>query len=497
MICVSIAQQSQRFALVDMLNAGPRCDLIEIRLDRFQKPPDIKALLAASPKPAIVSCRRQQDGGDWTGSEDARLALLRQAVLDGAAYIEIESDAIDQIRRYGPTKRIIAYTNLREVPEDMDAIYSEACLKDVDVVKLTVPARTPEETWPIIKIVARSRIPTVAVGLGRNGLMLNVLGRRYKAPWTYAALEKGMEAYPGMASVFELEEVYDYKSITSKTPLLALTGMSEEQRLTARVLNHGFRLAENRARCLPIQMGRIDHFGKFCSAIKLAGIIVEDEHRTAITELGEEQEEAVRQAGATDFIAIRNEKWCCYNTLYRAVPALLEEAYAARHPGESLIPGRTFLVVGCSGSGRSIAAGLLKHGGKVIVADPQNERAADLAGELHCRYVASGAVYSTMCDGVILCRADRGPEPRGPAISFSRSAIRDGMVAVDLSEYPFETEFLREVRALGGIAVSARDIFLRTMRTVLQAYTGKSFTADELKGALADVDWRDTPASES
>jgi 3-dehydroquinate dehydratase/shikimate dehydrogenase len=480
MICLSIAQQSQRFALVDMLNAGPRCDLIEIRLDRFQKPPEINVLLKACPKPAIVSCRRRQDGGDWSGSEESRLALLRQAVLDGAPYVEIEHDCIDQIRRYGPTKRVITYTNLTEVPENIDEIYAEACLKDVDVVKLTVPARTPEETWPIIKIVARSRIPTVAVGLGRNGIMLNVLGRRYKAPWTYAALEKGMEAYPGMASVFELEDVYDYKSITSKTPLLALTGMSEEQRLTARILNHGFRLADNRTRCLPIQMGRIDHFGKFCAAIKLAGIIVDDEHRTEILDLAQEQEEAVRVAGATDFIAIRNEKWNCFNTLYRAVPALLEETYARRHPGASLISGRTFLVIGCSGTGRSIAVGLMKHGGKVIVAD-----------SLHCRYVASGAVYSTMCDGLVLCRADHGPEPRGPVVDMPRSAIRDGMIAVDLSSYPFESDFLREVHALGGVAVSSREIFLRAMRTILHAYTGRSFSDAELTAGIPEEDWPD------
>jgi len=40
MICISIAQESRRLALADMLNAARRCDLLEVRLDRFGKAPD-------------------------------------------------------------------------------------------------------------------------------------------------------------------------------------------------------------------------------------------------------------------------------------------------------------------------------------------------------------------------------------------------------------------------------------------------------------------------
>ena len=40
MICISINQESRRFALVDMLNAAKQCDLLEIRLDRFEKERD-------------------------------------------------------------------------------------------------------------------------------------------------------------------------------------------------------------------------------------------------------------------------------------------------------------------------------------------------------------------------------------------------------------------------------------------------------------------------
>jgi 3-dehydroquinate dehydratase/shikimate dehydrogenase len=490
MICVSIAQTSHRFAFVDMLNAGRQCDLIEIRLDKFDKSPDIKALIETCPKPVIVSCRRPEDGGDWEGTEQARLALLRQAVLANADYVEIELDVADEIRRYGTTKRIITYTNVVEVPYDLEEIYEEARGKDPDVIKITVPTRNPEEAWPLIKIVAKGRTPTVAVGWGRSGIMLNVLGQRYKAPWTYAALEKGMEAYPGMATIRELEEIYDYHNISSKTPLLGVTGFSEEQRVAAQVLNHGFRLADNKTRCLPMDIGNIDLFAKVVNAIKLAGIIVDERHRIKILRAITDPEDAVKEAKASDFIAITGEKWCGFNTLYRAVIGGMEDAWREKYPeGKSPLQGRTVLVIGCSGTARSIATAARKRGALLVMADRDNERCQRVASEVGARFVPAGQAYSTMCDAMVLCPDDKNPERGKASLAMPKSVAREGMLGVDLTNFPYMTPFLDEVRALGGFAVRPFDIFLREMQTILKAFTGRNYTTEELREPIKDIDF--------
>src|SRR5262249_51670703 len=119
MICISINQESRRFALADMLNAASQCDLLEVRLDRFGKAPDLSEILAHKPKPVIMSCRRPDDGGHWDGNEDERLALLRQCIINKADFVEIELDVADQIRPFPPAKRVITYTNLSETPYDI------------------------------------------------------------------------------------------------------------------------------------------------------------------------------------------------------------------------------------------------------------------------------------------------------------------------------------------------------------------------------------------
>lgn len=475
MICVSIAQTSHRFAFVDILNAAGQCDMIELRLDRFDKTPSIKELVNFCPKPLLVSCRRRSEGGDWAGPEPARLALLRQAILDQVPYVEIELDVASEIRRYGATKRVIAYTNTSAVPPDLDAIYRQALAADPDVIKLTLLARNAEEAFPIVKLIAKGKVPTVAVGWGRNGLLLNILGRRYKAPWIYAALEKGMEAYPGMATIGELRDIFDYQNIDSRTPLLAVGGLAPEQADIARVLNHGFRLADSRTRCLPLEIGSAPLFKRVADAIQLEGLIVDAAHQSAVAELCTEQEET---AGAVDFVSIGRDGWRGHAITSRAVLDSIEEAIRSRSADAPGVAGRTFLVIGTL-AGKAIAASLVKAGAVVVLADRDNEAARALAGQLSCRYVPAGQVYTTVADGFILT-----PDASGkPAIELPRSTAREGQIGVDLSSWGEPTAILDELRSLGGIPVAPAAIFRRRMARVLHLLTGRSFTPADLQFA--------------
>src|SRR5437016_5432451 len=162
MLCISIAQESRRFALVDMHNSAQQCDLLELQLDRFGKAPDLGELLANKPKPIIMSCRRPVDGGHFAGSEAERLALLRQCIISKADYVEIELDVADEIRKFPPSKRVISYTNLQETPANIGEIYAQAQTKNPDVIKLVTLVRSPEEAWPLLQILAKPALPTVA-----------------------------------------------------------------------------------------------------------------------------------------------------------------------------------------------------------------------------------------------------------------------------------------------------------------------------------------------
>src|SRR5439155_11789121 len=138
-------------------------------------------LIAAKPRPVIFACRRPQDGGHWDGTEDDRLAILRQSIVSKADYVEIELDVADQIRPFPPSQRVISYTNLSETPSDILDIYEQARGKRPDVIKLVTLARTPEEARPLVQILARATVPTGVIGLGEAAVMLPVVGKKLDA----------------------------------------------------------------------------------------------------------------------------------------------------------------------------------------------------------------------------------------------------------------------------------------------------------------------------
>ncbi len=308
MICISINQESRRLAIFDMFNAAPQCDLMEVRLDRFGMAPELNELLANKPRPVIMSCRRKRDGGYWDGSEAERLALLRQAIVHKPDYVEIELDVADQVRRFPPAERVISYTNLKETPADIADIYAEMQTKQPDIIKLTTLARTPEEAWPLVQILAKPPVPTVVVGLGKPGVLLALLGRKIGAPWTYAALERGMEAYPDQPTVADLKTIYRYQDFGKGTRLVGVTGFGERDVATVACLNAVMAALELPARCLPMGVGSVKLFRKIIEAVKLAGVVVSDRHGESLREMADELHPAAELAHAVDVLLHKDDR---------------------------------------------------------------------------------------------------------------------------------------------------------------------------------------------
>ena len=124
MLCIAVAPESRRLGKVDLFNAAPQCDLIEFRLDRLGKEPDLKEMMEGINKPILISCRRKADGGAWDGTEEERLVQLRTAIITGPAYVELELDVANQIPRFGNTKRVVLFDTLMEgsTPEEIEAV---------------------------------------------------------------------------------------------------------------------------------------------------------------------------------------------------------------------------------------------------------------------------------------------------------------------------------------------------------------------------------------
>ena len=68
------------------------CELVEIRADHLRGA-EIGPLVREAGRPVVVTVRRREDGGRWTGDEESRRALLLAALDAGARFIDVEYES--------------------------------------------------------------------------------------------------------------------------------------------------------------------------------------------------------------------------------------------------------------------------------------------------------------------------------------------------------------------------------------------------------------------
>src|SRR3954451_4366134 len=112
-ICAGIGRTRHKMMQIEVQEAAKRgARLIELRLDFLAKAPDFKRLLTNKPCPLIATVRRPSDGGPWRSTEESRRMILRQAIVAGFYWVDLETDLADEIRRFKDVKPIVSYHNL-------------------------------------------------------------------------------------------------------------------------------------------------------------------------------------------------------------------------------------------------------------------------------------------------------------------------------------------------------------------------------------------------
>jgi 3-dehydroquinate dehydratase/shikimate dehydrogenase len=470
MICVSIVQESRRLALADMLNAAMLgADMIEVRLDKFEKDANLTELVAARRKPLLFSCRRPQDGGEWSGADDERLTLLRSAIVAKADYVEVELDVADQIRPYPGCQRVVSYTNLNETPKDIDAIYEQLLSKKPDVIKITCKARTPEEAWPLMQLLNKPPVPTIVVGQGPTGLMLSLIGRKVGAPWTTAALEKGMEAYPGQPTVRDLDEVYRYRDIGKKTRFVGVTGDSERSYLAAGLLNAAFAHLQMHHRVLPVRMGNRKLFRKVADAVRLQGVFVNEGVYEGLHEIAMLDESARSPVAAADGLIPIDDGWSAFNVLGAAVATAIEEARG----GEGSLRGRSVVLAGCGALTRMVALPLKARGAALIWASRDKQAVQAMSQAFGGRQALWEAVYALNHDVVVIGHDGDEAQAKPDDMPLHPGYLKSGMTIVDLTAQVRPSRFQREAETRGCTVVTPARVLIEQVREHVRKLGGE------------------------
>src|SRR5688572_1698952 len=284
-LCVTIGRGRHRHLIAEHKHLAEQgCKLVELRLDFLVTPPNLKRLLAERPCPVIVTCRREQDGGRWAKSEDDRLMLLRQAIVAGVEYVDLEEDMAATVPRFGKTKRIISYHNFQETPEDLNHLHARLSGLNADVVKIVTMAHSPHDNLRLMRLMRASRVPTVAFCMGEFGQASRILAGKFGSPFTYSTFHAERTMAPGQLSYQQMKEVYRYEKINRDTEVYGVVGDPISHSLSPHIHNAAFdTLGLNKA-YVPVRVRPEDltQFMHDCRELGIRGLSVTIPHKEEI-----------------------------------------------------------------------------------------------------------------------------------------------------------------------------------------------------------------------
>ena len=218
MICVSIAEESLDKALEVASGVQGLADLIEVRLDVLAEP-RAEEFIRSINKPLLFTCRPEWEGGKYSGSEDERIKILRKALDDGAAYVDVElrtersarQELIESARNKG-VKSIVSWHDFKTTASKnaLESVVQEIYQTGAAIGKLVTMARDYQDVLRVLELQVLAHevgLPLCAFCMGEAGMISRVATMKMGGHITYAAPDGGQAAAPGQLPVSKLVKI--------------------------------------------------------------------------------------------------------------------------------------------------------------------------------------------------------------------------------------------------------------------------------------------------
>ena len=189
-------------SLEEATAAMKNCDVVELRLDLFEKLPQLLELEKIE-KEKIVTVRRKREGGAFEGSEEERFEVMKR-YAGNADYIDVECDASENFFSL-PCKIIESYHNFEETP-------SYDRLKDLvegrrgDIFKIATMGRSKKDVLTIVRLLCEYE-NVVAFLMGEKFAYTRILSAMLGSPFIYC--HAGKAVAPGQLEVGQAKKILE------------------------------------------------------------------------------------------------------------------------------------------------------------------------------------------------------------------------------------------------------------------------------------------------
>lgn len=220
MICIPITATTNEEALLKMKKSSPLADVIELRAD-YIRDISLGEIIGAKEGKLLITNRKMDEGGRFEGSENERVALLKEAVRLGVDYVDIElstkealiEELLLKIRgNENRTKLIVSCHDFNGTsPESELKDRFDKCLETgADIAKIVTYANSVEDNLRVLNLIPYAKGKNkeiIAFCMGNSGRISRVMAPLLGSHLSFASLERGDESAPGQLTASELKEI--------------------------------------------------------------------------------------------------------------------------------------------------------------------------------------------------------------------------------------------------------------------------------------------------
>ncbi|MCC6573053.1 MAG: type I 3-dehydroquinate dehydratase [Planctomycetes bacterium] len=432
-----------------------RLDLEDAWLDVLA---DAKAALEPLRAPGrnlIATCRRRDDGGAFTASDDQRRAVLK-AAEPFADFVDLELDETLNLPR---DKVIRSYHNLEQMPRDLDPIIRGLRTAGGRYIKLAVRAEALCDNLRIRDLIKKEGRDLAAMCIGEYGIPSRVLGEAWGSALSYAAMGPAALA-PGMLSLRDMLLTYGAHNLTAATPVYGVTGARLGHSLSPQLHNAALRRSGIGAVYLPLAARDTTDFLRFARTLPVPGASVTIPFKEEIARHCVSLDEAARASGAVNTVKLdEHGSLRGYNTDAAGFKAALEGEFG------KIEPGCRFLVLGAGGSARAVVHALRSAGAYVGVWARRADHGRALCKALGAESIASPSP-AIQWECVINCtpcgqRGGAGYDSTPIAFEDLRPALHPRAVFYDVVYEPALTPLTARAQAEGFKTANGLSMLLR------------------------------------
>jgi 3-dehydroquinate dehydratase/shikimate dehydrogenase len=469
MICVPIVGPSMEKALSDISQAEKIADIIELRLDLIAGF-DLPTLLKATALPSIVTNRTKTEGGQWKGTEEERVQVLRQAIEAEADYVDIETSTPKELLKSvldnkSQTKIILSYHNFSNTMEDLEPLYEIMCELPGDILKIVTYAQDISDNLKIFNLLKRAQKENrklIGLCMGEYGELSRVLSPLLGGFLTFGALESGKESAPGQILASTLKNIYRVDRPRENFKIYGVIGNPVSKSMGYLIHNRAFQEIGSPDIYVSFLVKNVE---KFFNEFKdfFHGLSVTMPYKENIIPLMDVVDETAQKIGAVNTVAKGDNGWTGANTDCTGAIQALEKQVDLKD--------KNVLIIGSGGTAKAIGYGVVAKGASLTVTYNRNkERGEKLAKELGCQLASSRDIGDHDYDVVINC-SPVGMSPQTDQTPLSNRNLKPGMVVFDSVYNPPQTRLLKEAKSAGCTVISGVELFLNQAASQFEMWT--------------------------